>query len=164
MWQFYSSLLFVSIIRNESYLALESIIPQPHMASGNILQSRASRKGHGKLKLIFQHFNDSSNPRFTLCCQPVYYRSSNLPLQNIKKTNPMIISRQSVDIFVTHNLTKTAWAPSANALNTSVPRLNPPSKRTGILPLTASTTCTVNFKLIILIYITIIYSNEYILT
>lgn len=37
--------------------------------------------------------------------------------------------------------TITAFAPRANALNTSVPRLNPPSKKTGIFPSTATTTC-----------------------
>ncbi len=35
---------------------------------------------------------------------------------------------------------QTAVAPSASALNMSVPRRNPPSTRTGIFPLTASTT------------------------
>lgn len=41
-------------------------------------------------------------------------------------------------------LTKTPDAPSANALNTSVPRLIPPSRKTGILPCTALTTCKFN--------------------
>jgi hypothetical protein len=35
-------------------------------------------------------------------------------------------------------LTKTACAPMANALKTSVPRRTPPSKRTGTFPPTAS--------------------------
>ena len=36
--------------------------------------------------------------------------------------------------------TNTAFAPSANALNASVPTLIPPSRKTSILPLTAAIT------------------------
>lgn len=43
-------------------------------------------------------------------------------------------------------LTNTPDAPRAKALKTSVPRLTPPSKKTGIIPRVALTTCNKRFQ------------------
>lgn len=43
-------------------------------------------------------------------------------------------------------LTNTPDAPRAKALKTSVPRLTPPSKKTGIMPRVALTTCKKPFQ------------------
>lgn len=50
------------------------------MAPGNMLNTGAARKGHSELKLILQHFDDSSHSTFSVCCKAIDNRPSNLQL------------------------------------------------------------------------------------
>lgn len=61
-----------------------------------------------------------------------------------------------------NGLTKTPEAPRANALKTSVPRRTPPSRKTGIRPSTALTTCDLNLtgRKLKPLFITVFYVNQ----
>lgn len=145
---------FQGIHNLNSHSALVFIMLCPHMVPSDILDSAATSKRHGQLQLLLQHAHYFFHPMLSLRSKPVNYWASNLQnhyrkhqgrahsgkkyLKRKKKKRNRERLRSEHGYAVNHHYhTKTARAPRATALNTSVPRLTPPSKRTGIFPSTA---------------------------